>query len=259
MIYTITLNPAIDLVIVTKKLEPKVVNRTESFELQPNGKGVNVSFILQKLGIANVASGIGGGFTLDYVAAGLEQKGISTNFLRVAEPTRVNVFTNVIDQNTEYKEVNPGPTIGPEVQGKFLDYLTATLQKGDMVVVSGSFSQGITPAYLVKIARIAQKKAAKLVVDSSYMAVLDTLAYHPYLLKPNDAELASFFDFKGEMTHAKTVELARKLIQGGCANVLVSRGAKGAALVTAERALFATAPQIRVVNSACAGDTMLGT
>ena len=51
MIYTITLNPAIDLVIITKKLESNTVNRTENFELQPNGKGVNVSFILKKMGI----------------------------------------------------------------------------------------------------------------------------------------------------------------------------------------------------------------
>lgn len=50
MIYTITLNPAIDLVIITKKLEANTVNRTENFELQPNGKGVNVSFILKKNG-----------------------------------------------------------------------------------------------------------------------------------------------------------------------------------------------------------------
>lgn len=30
MIYTITLNPAIDLVIITKKLEPNIVNRTKN-------------------------------------------------------------------------------------------------------------------------------------------------------------------------------------------------------------------------------------
>lgn len=124
MIYTITLNPAIDLVIVTKKLEPKVVNRTEKFELQSNGKGINVSFILKKLGIDSVATGIGGGFTLDYIVSGLKEKGIQTNFFKVKEPTRVNVFTNVIDENTEYKEVNPGPIINQTVQDKFLQYLT---------------------------------------------------------------------------------------------------------------------------------------
>ncbi|RMC41281.1 1-phosphofructokinase [Lactobacillus sp. ESL0236] len=259
MIYTITLNPAIDLVIVTKKLEPKVVNRTEKFELQPNGKGVNVSFILKKLGIDSVATGIGGGFTLDYIVSGLKEKGIQTNFFKVKEPTRVNVFTNVIDENTEYKEVNPGPIINQTVQDKFLQYLTTNLVTNDIVVISGSFSKGIKPNILVEIAKIANNKKAKLVIDSSYAAILDTLPFQPFLLKPNDAELAKLFNCKEKLTKKKIVELSQKLVAGGCKNVLVSLGAQGAALINDNRILFANAPKIKVVNSACAGDTMLGT
>ena len=259
MIYTVTLNPAIDLVIVTKKLEPKVVNRTEKFELQPNGKGVNVSFILKKLGIDSVATGIGGGFTLDYVISGLAEKGIKTNFLKVKEPTRVNVFTDVLDEGTEYKQVNPGPVVSSDKQDQFLDYLESTVTKDDMVVVSGSFSRGIKPDFLVKLAQLVQKQGAKFVIDSSYLEVIDTLKYRPFLLKPNDSELAAFFNYEGEMTAAKTVELAQKLIKLGCQNVLVSLGADGAAFINKQHVLFANAPQIQVVNSACAGDTMLGT
>ena len=259
MIYTVTLNPAIDLVIVTKKLEPKVVNRTEKFELQPNGKGVNVSFILKKLGIESVATGIGGGFTLDYVISGLTEKGIKTNFLKVKEPTRVNVFTDVLDEGTEYKQVNPGPVVSSDKQDQFLDYLESTVTKDDMVVVSGSFSRGIKPNFLVQLAQLVQKQGAKFVIDSSYLEVIDTLKYRPFLLKPNDSELAAFFNYEGEMTAAKTVELAQKLIKLGCQNVLVSLGADGAAFINKYHVLFANAPQIQVVNSACAGDTMLGT
>ncbi|MBC6350134.1 1-phosphofructokinase [Lactobacillus melliventris] len=259
MIYTVTLNPAIDLVIVTKKLEPKVVNRTEKFELQPNGKGVNVSFILKKLGIDSVATGIGGGFTLDYVISGLAEKGIKTNFLKVKEPTRVNVFTDVLDEGTEYKQVNPGPVVSSDKQDQFLDYLESTVTKDDMVVVSGSFSRGIKPDFLVQLAQLVQKQGAKFVIDSSYLEVIDTLKYRPFLLKPNDSELAAFFNYEGEMTAAKTVELAQKLIKLGCQNVLVSLGADGAAFINKQHVLFANAPQIQVVNSACAGDTMLGT
>jgi len=259
LIYTVTLNPAIDLVIVTKKLEPKVVNRTEKFELQPNGKGVNVSFILKKLGIDSVATGIGGGFTLDYVISGLTEKGIKTNFLKVKEPTRVNVFTDVLDEGTEYKQVNPGPVVSSDKQDQFLDYLESTVTKDDMVVVSGSFSRGIKPNFLVQLAQLVQKQGAKFVIDSSYLEVIDTLKYRPFLLKPNDSELAAFFNYEGEMTAAKTVELAQKLIKLGCQNVLVSLGADGAAFINKYHVLFANAPQIQVVNSACAGDTMLGT
>lgn len=244
MIYTITLNPAIDLVIITKKLEPNTVNRTESFELQPNGRGVNVSFILKKMGIKNVATGIGGGFTLDYITAGLEEKGIKTNFIKVKEPTRVNVFTRVLDQNAEYKEVNPGPEVSEEVQEKFLKYLKDTLKAGDTLIISGSFSRGIRSDYLVKIAKTVVDKQAKLVIDSSSKTVLDTLQYHPYLLKPNDHELASFFDLDEKLDQKKIIELARKLIASGCQNVLVSLGQAGAALINKDHAYFGNAPKI---------------
>ena len=165
MIYTITLNPAIDLVIITKKLEPNIVNRTEKFELQPNGKGVNVSFILKKMGIENMATGIGGGFTLDYITAGLKEKGISSNFLKVNEPTRINVFTRVLDQNREYKEVNPGPEVSEKVQDEFLKYLKTTLKERAILIISGSFSKGIKQDYLVKIAEITADKKVKLVIE----------------------------------------------------------------------------------------------
>ncbi len=237
MIYTITLNPAIDLVIITKKLEPNIVNRTENFELQPNGKGVNVSFILKKMGIENVATGIGGGFTLDYITAGLTEKGISNNFLKVKEPTRINVFTRVIDQNREYKEVNPGPEVSEKVQEQFLKYLRTTLKESDTLIISGSFSRGINQDYLVKIAKVMADKKVKLVIDSSSKAVLDTLPYYP----------------------EKIIKLARKLIDDGCKNVLVSLGDSGAALIDKNHAYFGNAPKISVINTAGAGDTMLGT
>lgn len=259
MIYTITLNPAIDLVIITKKLEPNIVNRTEKFELQPNGKGVNVSFILKKMGIENMATGIGGGFTLDYITAGLKEKGISSNFLKVNEPTRINVFTRVLDQNREYKEVNPGPEVSEKVQDEFLKYLKTTLKERDILIISGSFSKGIKHDYLVKIAEITADKKVKLVIDSSSKAVLDTLPYHPYLLKPNDQELASFFDLNEKLDQEKIIKLARKLINAGCKNVLVSLGESGAALIDKNHAYFGNAPKISVLNTAGAGDTMLGT
>ena len=259
MIYTITLNPAIDLVIITKKLESNTVNRTENFELQPNGKGVNVSFILKKMGIKNMATGIGGGFTLDYITAGLEEKGIKTKFLKVKEPTRINVFTRVLDQNVEYKEVNPGPEVGQEVQDKFLKYLKDTLKADDTLIISGSFSRGIKAEYLVEIAKITAEKKVKLVIDSSSKVVLDTLEYQPYLLKPNDQELASFFDLNEKLDQKKIIELARKLISAGCQNVLVSLGENGAALINKDHAYFGNAPKIQALNTSGAGDTMLGT
>lgn len=258
MIYTVTLNPAIDLVIVTQSLRPNVVNRTQKFELQPNGKGVNVSFILKKMNIESIATGIGGGFTLDYVCQGLEDQGIEAKFVRVKDPTRVNVFTRVIDDDVEYKEVNPGPRITSVVKQQYLRYLEDSLKENDTVIVSGSFSTGIPPEYIVEIAKIVYSKRGKLIIDTSYMKVLDTLKYKPFLLKPNDSELATWFG-KQNPNNLEIKDMAKSLIAKGAQNVLVSLGAKGAMLVNKDVVYFANAPKIKVLNSAGSGDTMLAT
>ncbi|MDE6547342.1 MAG: bifunctional hydroxymethylpyrimidine kinase/phosphomethylpyrimidine kinase, partial [Lactobacillus sp.] len=132
------------------------------------------------------------------------------------------------------------------------------LKADDTLIISGSFSRGIRPDYLVEIAKITADKRVKLVIDSSSKVVLDTLQYHPYLLKPNDQELASFFDLDEKLDQKKIIELARKLIASGCQNVLVSLGQAGAALINKDHAYFGNAPKIQALNTAGAGDTMLG-
>jgi len=108
MIYTCTLNPAIDLFIETDELKPNFVNRTNSYDIIPNGKGVNVSFILKMLNIDNTALGIGGGFTNQFIEESLNNKGIKTNFTHIDGISRINVFTRVLKSNNEFKEVNKG-------------------------------------------------------------------------------------------------------------------------------------------------------
>ncbi|KRO00141.1 1-phosphofructokinase [Companilactobacillus kimchiensis] len=258
MIYTCTLNPAIDLFIETEHLKPEIVNRTNSYDIQPNGKGVNVSFILKQLGINNTALGVGGGFTSDFIEESLCKKGINTDFTHIDGISRINVFTRVVDVNTEFKEVNNGPKVTSEKVEEFLGKIKQ-LGINDKLIVSGSLSQGIEPKIIVEIAKLAEKQQFDLIIDTSYPEVVDTMAYHPFLLKPNDEELLSWFD------RAKTDELdvlvkdAKELVKKGAQNILLSLGSKGALFVNDREVLFGNAPKIKVVNTACSGDTMLGT
>ena len=57
MIYTVTLNPSIDFIVRIDKVEIGEVNRMESDDKFAGGKGINVSRILQRLGIYNTATG----------------------------------------------------------------------------------------------------------------------------------------------------------------------------------------------------------
>ena len=58
MIYTVTLNPSIDFIVRIDKVEIGEVNRMESDDKFAGGKGINVSRILQRLGVDNTATGL---------------------------------------------------------------------------------------------------------------------------------------------------------------------------------------------------------
>ncbi|WP_019803853.1 PfkB family carbohydrate kinase, partial [Streptococcus mutans] len=115
-IYTCTMNLAIDLFIETEHLYESKVNRALSDDIQANGKGVNVSFIMKRLGLENTALGFSGGFTGKYVADNLEAEGIAAPFVEVEGLTRINVFTKVNATCQEFKLVNQGPLINENAQ-----------------------------------------------------------------------------------------------------------------------------------------------
>lgn len=258
MIYTCTLNPAIDLFIETEHLKPEVVNRTNSYDIQPNGKGVNVSFILKQLGVDNTALGVGGGFTSDFIEESLRNKGIKTDFTHIDGISRINVFTRVVDTDTEYKEVNNGPEVSSQKVQEFLNKI-AQLTNEDELVVSGSFSKGIAPKIIIQIAEMAEAQGFKLVIDTSYPEVVTAISHHPFLIKPNDEELLSWFNETDSHDLKILIKYSKKLLDQGAENILLSIGSKGALFVNREQVVFGNAPKIKVVNTACSGDTMLGT
>lgn len=258
MIYTCTLNPAIDLFIETEHLKPEIVNRTNSYDIQPNGKGVNVSFILKHLGVDNTAWGVGGGFTSNYIEESLRNKGIATDFTHIEGISRINVFTRVVDTDTEYKEVNNGPEVSNDKVTEFLKKV-ATLNSDDKLVVSGSFSKGIPSEIIIEIAKMAEKQGFDLVIDTSYPDVVSAIDHRPYLIKPNDEELLSWFDQPRTDNIEILVKYSKALLKKGAQNILLSLGDKGALFINSEHVLFGDAPKIKVVNTACSGDTMLGT
>lgn len=73
MIYTLTMNPAIDMNITTKGLKRGLVNRTFDTVYTPNGKGVNVTLTIKHFGEESVVTGFFGGFSGNYVVTELEK------------------------------------------------------------------------------------------------------------------------------------------------------------------------------------------
>ncbi|EON3038326.1 1-phosphofructokinase [Enterococcus faecium] len=256
-ICTCTMNLAIDLFIETEEMHPFMVNRTKEDDIQANGKGVNVSLVLKMLDFPSTALGFSAGFTGKYIEDYLQKKQIQTEFIEVPGMTRINVFTQVNQTREEYKLVNQGPEIPQAAVHNFLNQIRA-LQAEDYLCVSGSLPRGMSPKVLVEISRICQEKRIHLIIDSSDQEVMDCLPYRPFLLKPNEEELSSWFGRK-MVTDEDYFVYGQRLVELGAENVLLSLGEKGAILFTKDRVIRGNSPKGKVVNTACAGDAMLGT
>lgn len=252
MIYTVTLNPSIDYIVRLESLALGSVNRMDSDDKYAGGKGINVSRILKRLDIANTATGFIGGFTGHFVKDGLLDEGIATNFVEVAEDTRINVKIKAGEET----EINgTGPTISAEKLAE-LEAVLAGLTSQDTVVFAGSAPSSLGNTVYNTLIPIAKKAGAEVVCDFEGQTLLDSLAHEPLLVKPNNHELADIFGV--ELNSLADIEkYAREILAKGAKNVIISMAGDGALLVTPEAAYFAKPIKGQVKNSVGAGDSMV--
>ncbi|MDD9148952.1 1-phosphofructokinase [Sporolactobacillus sp. CQH2019] len=253
MIYTCTMNPAIDSFSEFDEFKPFIVNRSKYEDYQANGKAINISLILKKMNIDSIATGFLGGFTGDFIEAALNKQNVGTKFIHTEGITRINSFIRA--GNLEYKAVNHGSPISGRDQQKLLNFISS-LQKNDLLFVSGSLPKNVKDEILIKIARFSREKGFSLVLDVSSGILLDCLPYGPELIKPSDEELASLLNSQQSTDH-EVIQGAGKLLEMGAKRVIVSRGERGAIYRDHHHILSVNAPEGRVINTACSGDTMV--
>ena len=134
MIYTVTLNPSLDYIVDVENFQLGMTNRTCAEQIRPGGKGVNVSLMLQNLGVESIALGFVAGFTGEEICRRLAGCGLCTGFLRMAKgDSRINLKL----RSVEGTEVNGrGPVLEP-CHLKRLEEQLAGLAPGDVLCLAG--------------------------------------------------------------------------------------------------------------------------
>ena len=255
MIATVTFNPSLDYVVAVDDFHAGTLNRTTEEHIFPGGKGINVSIMLNVLGVQETtAYGFIAGSTGAILVNLLKEKKIKTDFIELEKGfTRINVKLRSVAET----EINGrGPYIGTEnlhVLHEKLDLLNSD----DILVLSGSIPPYLPQTVYMDIMDRLQNKNMKIIVDATRDLFVKVLPYHPFLVKPNGEEL-------GEIFHVQIASISDAIIYGkklqnaGAANVLVSLGGKGAVLIDAEGEIYrAAAPKGKVLNSVGAGDSMI--
>lgn len=254
MIYTVTLNPALDYVMKVGNIRFDDINRSESEEIYYGGKGINVSVILTRLGVENKALGFVGGFTGEKLYEMLKNDGIDCDFNTLKSGyTRINVK---IKAQTELDVNAQGPAISQEDIALLLEKLDE-IKQGDFLVLAGSIPNTLPDDIYERILSRLDGRGINFVVDATGDLLKNVLKYKPFLIKPNHHELGEIFGQKMDTTE-KITEYAKKLQERGAVNVLVSRGGDGAVLVDDHGTVHpASAVKGKLVNSVGCGDSMV--
>ncbi|MCL6616060.1 MAG: 1-phosphofructokinase [Anoxybacillus ayderensis] len=252
MIYTCTLNPSVDYVVKAQQIELGKLNRATKTAYFPGGKGINVSRVLKRLHVHNIALGFIGGFTGQFIADELKMEHILTDFITVPGQTRLNIKL----KGERETEINgEGPVISDEHKEALIDKIKQ-LKKGDILVLAGSLPPSVDDTFYVTMMEEAKKRRVAVVVDTSGNALKQAVAYEPFLLKPNQMELGELFGVSIHSRH-QMLEYGKKLINNGVQHVIVSLAGDGAILFHKDVILVAQAPKGIVKNSVGAGDSMV--
>ena len=252
MIYTVTLNPAVDYVIRLDHLRAGELNRAKEDLFAPGGKGINVSIVLKNLACPSVALGFVAGHTGAAIRSMLNDLEVSTDFIDVEGFSRVNVKIKALEET----EINGGGPIITDAAFQSLVQKVESIPSGSVLVLAGSIPKCLSTDCYRRLAEVVRLKAVRVVVDAVGELLLQTLDCRPWLVKPNREELEETLGAK--INSAEEVfAYARKIQEMGAQNVIVSMGAAGAVMVSETENYVQPAFRGKVVDTVGAGDSLV--
>ena len=258
MIYTVTLNPALDKTVVIPDFSVNKVNRIQSLRTDVGGKGINVSKCISVLNEKSTALVLLGGATGEKIKSFLEQEPNTEplDIWTTQGETRTNL--KVVDpslcSNTDINE--PGPMADGNILTAARDKLLSHLQPGDIVVFSGSLPKGVEPSLYREWGILCREKGAYVFLDADSKALALGLESQPFLVKPNREELSGLFG-ENLADDAALVQAGRALISRGVKRVVISTGGEGALFISEEDSFRVIAPKVQVQSTVGAGDSMV--
>ncbi|SFK40249.1 1-phosphofructokinase family hexose kinase [Geodermatophilus ruber] len=261
-VVTLTANPSLDRTLTLPgPLERGGVVRLAPSATEPGGKGVNVARAIAAAG-GDVVTVLPAADD-DPIVAALHRLGLPLATVPVTTPVRTN-YTLAEPDGTTTKLNEPGAALDPDTRTALAAVLHRYAQGARWVVLSGSLPPGTPVDWYADLVRALRDTGARIAVDTSEAPLLALLTAGPDavpdLLKPNAEELAQLAGVpEAELVADRDAALAAvgTLHERGVAEVLLTLGAEGALLSSAEGVWSAAPPPIAVRSTVGAGDCSL--
>ena len=263
MIYTVTLNPAIDREYTVPALVLDDVLRASQVRVDPGGKGFNVSRMLRVLGEPSVALGFVGGKSGEWLSERLTQLGVETDFVWLDGETRTNTTVVTAGDGRHLKVNEAGLQVPAAAQDDLLTRVTGLVRPGDLWVLAGSLPPGVPTDFYGVLIELIHAKGGQVMLDTSGAALKRACADRPDWIKPNLDELAVLVgdwpqNEENEGDEGRLDKALSVLNEQGIGQCIISLGKDGALLVAEGQQWRLTPPKIVEKNPIGAGDAMVG-
>ncbi len=255
MIYTITLNPALDRTLFLDDLKYEDANRVKKEERFAGGKGIDVSRVLTHLSVPNKALVFLGGYVGMEIEGLLLNEGIHTEAVKLSEETRTNIILD-LEKNKQQVIINAkGPEVKPQELSAFFERIN-DLEDPWMVTFNGSLPPNTNPAFYTRAIELVKQKGALVFLDSDSKNLEEGIKGKPDFIKPNIHELSRLCG-KELKKLPEIIAAAKDIVHKGVKTVIVSMGAKGITYVSEEEIITVMPPKVNVVNTIGAGDSSI--
>jgi Fructose-1-phosphate kinase and related fructose-6-phosphate kinase (PfkB) len=185
----VCLNPVIQHSLVFDRLVLGQVNRTATHRVDASGKGINVARVLRQLGREAVQLSQLGGPTRDYFLSMCADDGLIVRW--VDSNSEIRTCTTVIDaaSGSATELVEEALPVGEGTAERLASAYAEELERCDMVIVSGTKAAGFPASIMADIARLAQERGKRLILDIKGADLESCLPFRPLVAKPNLEEL----------------------------------------------------------------------
>lgn len=251
-IVTVTLNPTVDLAVETEQVRAEDKLRCSAPQRDPGGGGVNVARAAQRLGADVLAVVPVGGPTGQQLRLLLEEEYLALAAIDVDGETRESWTVEETSSDDQYRFVLPGPTLSEDEVDACLE--SAGQHAETLVVGSGSLPQGVPDDTWARLVRECGEAGHRTIVDTSGAALQAAVEAGVWLIKPNLRELSQLVDRELE-DDSQIRSAAEEVLGDGTEVVVVSMGAGGVMLVTADGVDHVRSPTVPIRSRVGAGDS----
>jgi 1-phosphofructokinase family hexose kinase len=256
VILTVTLNPCLDKTLRIDRNRPRDSIRATEVRDLAGGKGVNVSRALRRLGATVRTLMPLGGEAGAWVERLAREEELAPLVIPIAGATRCALTLQETGTRETWHYLEPGPKLSEVEVDLLKSCYHESLAEARMVILSGSLPRPELADLLAWMVSKARDAAVPSIVDSHGAGLTAAIQAKPWLVKPNDEELAAALGMPVATPEAQWNAL-QQLRDAGIEAAVLSLGGAGARAYWGDECWEATPPEVPLVNELGSGDAMV--